>query len=68
MRAYNRRPARNFATSSKIFPHAVKLNEIRGAKSSTGSPRASMRSTYAAAIRSPYAISCAVVQPASRMW
>src|SRR2546422_3400749 len=27
MRAYRRRPARNFATSSKIFPHAVKLNE-----------------------------------------
>src|SRR5207249_9209158 len=44
MRAYRRRPARNFATSSKIFPHAVKLNEIRGAKSSTEIPRASIQS------------------------
>jgi hypothetical protein len=45
----------------------VKLNETRGAKSSTGMPRRTIISMYAAAMARPYAISCAVVQPASRM-
>jgi hypothetical protein len=67
IRAYSRRPARNFATSSKILPHAVKLKEMRGANSSTSMPRRIIMSTYAAAMARPYAISCAVVQPASRM-
>ena len=68
IRAYSRRPARNFATSSKSRPQHVKLNDRRGANSSTGRPRFTSRSAYAATMRSPYAISWAGVHPASRMW
>ena len=52
IRAYRRRPARNFATSSKSRPQRVKLNDRRGAKWWTGKPRC-QEMRVAATMRSP---------------
>ena len=63
-----RRAARNFATSSSSVVRATKKNDSRGAKSSTASPASMAARTYALALASVNATSCAGVAPASAMW
>ena len=67
-RAQIRRAARNFATSSSSVVRATKKKDSRGAKSSTARPASSAARTYAFALASVKATSCAGVAPASAMW
>ena len=67
-RAQRRRAARNFAISSRRSLCALKKKESRGAKRSTGSPRATAARTYSSPFASVNATSCTAVEPASRMW
>jgi hypothetical protein len=66
--AHIRRAARNLATSSKKCMWQAKKNDSRGAKSSRARPASSAACTYAMPSASVNAISCAAVDPASRMW
>ena len=68
MRAYTRRAALNFATSSKNSMVQQKKNDRRGAKSSIASPCARHVSMYAMALAIVNATSCVAVEPASLMW
>jgi len=63
-----RRPARNFATSSKMELWELKKKDSCGATSSTSIPRSSASSTYAKPSASVNASSWIAVDPASRMW
>ena len=66
--AHIRRAARNLAISSKKFMWHAKKNESRGAKSSISRPASRAACTYAMPSARVNAISCAAVEPASRMW
>ena len=66
--AQMRRAARNFAISSKKCMWHAKKNDRRGATSSTCRPASSAACTYAMPSANVNAISCAAVEPASRMW
>ena len=60
--------ARNFATSSNRSLCAAKKKERRGANSSIFIPRVICLSTYSMPLAIVNAISCAAVDPASRIW
>ena len=65
--AQMRRPARNFAISSRRVVRATKKNESRGANSSTARPDAIAAFTYSIASARVKASSCTGVAPASAM-
>ena len=66
--AHKRRDARNFATSSNTLLCAFQKKDKRPAKSSTSKPALRAASMYAIPSAIVKAISCAAVEPASRIW